>query len=203
MLASLLQKKDREIEILREDSLEKERELLHALDLLQNAHAREGELRRQACNLAAQVDIMRDAVLEKEGGDSLIDDDLEGMCSSPSAVQEHARIAARLEEALAQLAVAREDVQVAEGSVSMLKSALGAAEETVEGLQKQIVCLQTYIHSVMGNRDAAEPIMVSADAIQQSVQRSGAKVASGLVGVVVAVQCAARGLAIVSDIFNR
>ena len=215
-LHSLLRQRDGEISVLQEDNGAKERELLHVLDLLQAAHTREGELRRQACNLAGQLDIMRDALQQTDG-------DLDALESAIAELGEDAfggdgtelPSARRDAQAgLEQLALAREEAEVHKSKAAVLGSALKAAEEKSSTLQVQVARLQTYINSApRGETSDAAAVAAAAatpaadhlalpecaPAARTHGRKGGSAVALRLTGLVVATRCAVLGLALLSS----
>lgn len=74
---SVSQHKSNELVVLREDNAAKEKELLHALDLLQQAQMREEELRRQASNLSAQLQLLRSALEHSHGDVDILEKEIE------------------------------------------------------------------------------------------------------------------------------
>ena len=122
---------------MKEDSAAKEKELLHALELLQGAQQRESELRRQAQNLSNQLDLALDALeaAQKDPTTTLEDPD-DG--DDPRAAQ--------LEVALLALAEAREEAQLFQSVAATMQSALKSSEDQVAEVHRKLALLQEYVH---------------------------------------------------------
>ena len=132
----MLRRREDELHIMKEDSAAKEKELLHALELLQGAQQRESELRRQAQNLSNQLDLALDALeaAQKDPTTTLEDPDDD----DPRAAQ--------LEVALLALAEAREEAQLFQSVAATMQSALKSSEDQVAEVHGKLAMLQEYVH---------------------------------------------------------
>jgi len=150
-LQSMLRQKEQELGVLREDNSAKQKELLHALELLQGAHKREGELRCQAHSLANQLDLARDALQQSNNDVDILQKEIEEMGAvDDAAVGDNAESAllAQLEAAKAALAGAREDAEIYKSKAATLESALKASEEEAINIQEKLALVQQYLTSL-------------------------------------------------------
>jgi hypothetical protein len=188
-LQSMLRQKEQELGVLREDNSAKQKELLHALELLQGAHKREGELRCQAQSLSNQLDLARDALQQSNNDVDTLQKEIEelGASDNPNIGDEaQSVLLVQLEAAKASLAVAREDAEIYRNKAATLESALKASEEESISIQKRLSLVQQYLTSL----EEAEKEQ------QRRGGENGRRAALGLTKTVLFARLAVQGLSI-------
>jgi chromosome segregation ATPase len=189
-LQSMLRQKEQELGVLREDNSAKQKELLHALELLQGAHKREHELRCTAQNLSNQLDLARDALQQSNSDIDSLQKEVEELAAVRNANLEEVAESALLEQletAKAALAMARNDAELYKNKAATLQSALQASEEKYSTCQEKLALLQEYLTSL----EEAEKEQ------RKSGSDNGRRAALGLTRTVLFARLAVQGLSLV------
>jgi hypothetical protein len=149
-LKSMLRKTEEELGVLRLDNSVKQKELLRALDLLQGAHKREGELRCQSQSLSNQLDLARDALQQRDIDIDTLQKEIEelGANSQSISLGDEAQSVRQLEVVQRALAKAKDDAEVARCEAATLASALKSSEEQYNSSQEKLAMLQEYVSRV-------------------------------------------------------
>ena len=216
-LQSMLRERDKELSILREDNGAKEKELLHALELLQGMHTREGELRRQAQNLAKELELARDALQQSNGDIDTMQKEMAAMgVEAPGSDFEDEGIdsmRAQVDELVGVLAIARHDAEMFQGRAAMLESALRATEEANIALHTKFVALQEFVISMEEQHSAASTPMSLKTSVASDRQfekyasevtvHGGLHTALALGRTILLARCAVQVLSIVSRFLTK
>lgn len=180
-LRALLLDKEGELNVLHEDNSAKERELLHVLDLLRDAHSREDELRREVCSLSGQLDILHDALHHGDGDLNSMDGSAR-LGEGTHVAQLEADWAMSENRLLEQLAQAKEDVETSRERIALLEAALMAAEGRAAHLQGQVGHLQVCLNTLKGEDAGLEDEMP----LREGGKGRGEKLALRMAGIVLA-----------------
>ena len=187
-LQSMLRQKEQELGVLREDNSAKQKELLHALELLQGANKREGELRCQAQSLSNQLDLARDALQQSNSDIDTLQKEIEELGAVENDDKARSVLRAQLEATKAALAVARDDAEVFQNKAATLQSALKASEQQCSAINEKLALLQEYLTSL---EDAEKEQQI------QGGDNPGRRAAVGLTKTVLFAQLAVQGLTLV------
>lgn len=194
-LQSMLRQKEQELGVLREDNSAKQKELLHALELLQGAHKREGELRCQAQSLANQLDLARDALQQSNNDVDTLQKEIEELAATGNVTvgdKAQSFMLVQLEAARSALAVAREDAEVYRNKAATFESALKASEEESISIQEKLAFVQQYLTSLEEAENEQE----------RRGGENGRRAALGLTKTVLFARLAVQGLSIVCQAFS-
>jgi hypothetical protein len=186
-LQSMLRQKEQELGVLREDNSAKQKELLHALELLQGAHKREGELRCVAQSLSNQLDLARDALQQSNSDVDTLQKEIEELGAANNTIlsdDAQSVLLLQLEAAKTSLAVARDEAEYYKNKAATLESALKASEEQYVSTQEKLSLLQEHLTS-----------LEEAEKVQQ--RERGGRAAMGLAKTVLFSRLAVQGLTLV------
>lgn len=142
-LQSMLRQRDGEVAVLKEDNVAKQEELLHTLQSLQAAQKRAEDLRCQTASLTNQIDILREALRQRDGDVDIILGDMEQYKAVQNALEAREHECHRLQdivtESTQQLAGLKHQLQTTVDEASMLRAALRERDTQVEELSVKVM----------------------------------------------------------------
>lgn len=215
-LQSMLREREKDLAIYREDNAAKEKELLHALELLQGMHTRESELRRQAQNLAKELELARDALQQSNGDVDNLQKEIAAMGGEPLDKEfeqdELDLLRAEINELGGALAVARHEAEVFQDKAAMLESALRASEESNTALRDKVVALQEFVISMEDHGSVGTPMSLRTYSTERHedhglgsevILKGGLHTALALGRTILLARCAVQALSILSRFLSK